>query len=177
MNTPFLAPEAGAAVVSDLIGSPVGELLLTGTADALSGLYFLDGHDTGPAGPAGPARLPRDPAAFTEVKSQLAAYFAGELTEFDLRLAPSGTPFQLAVWAELTRIPYGATASYGEIARALGKSPVASRAVGAANGRNPIPVIVPCHRVIGADGGLTGYGGGLDRKLTLLKIEGSAGLW
>lgn len=171
MSTPFVALDAGATVVSDLIDSPVGELLLTGTGDALSGIYFLDGRDTGPAG------LARDPGAFTAVKSQLEAYFHGELKEFDLRLAPSGTPFQLAVWAELTRIPYGATASYGSVARALGKSQVASRAVGAANGRNPIPIIVPCHRVIGADGGLTGYGGGLDRKLTLLKIEGSAGLW
>ncbi|HZR49538.1 MAG TPA: methylated-DNA--[protein]-cysteine S-methyltransferase [Streptosporangiaceae bacterium] len=171
MISPFVVPDAGAAVVSDLIDSPVGELLLTGTGDALSGVYFLDGRYRGPDG------LARDPAAFSEVKSQLEAYFGGELTEFDLRLAPSGSPFQLAVWEELTRIPYGATTSYGAIARALGKSQVASRAVGAANGRNPIPIIVPCHRVIGADGGLTGYGGGLDRKLTLLKIEGSAGLW
>lgn len=171
MISPFVAPDAGAPVVSDLIDSPVGELLLTGTGDALSGVYFLDGRYRGPDG------LPRDPDAFTAVKEQLEAYFCGDLTEFDLRLAPSGSPFQLAVWDELTRIPYGATSSYGDIARALGKSPVASRAVGAANGRNPIPIIVPCHRVIGADGGLTGYGGGLDRKLTLLKIEGSAGLW
>jgi methylated-DNA-[protein]-cysteine S-methyltransferase len=173
MIAPFVTPEADAPVVSDVIDSPVGELLLTGDGTSLTGVYFLDAGDPGPTG----ADAQRDPGAFTEVRAQLAAYFGGELEEFSLALAPSGTPFQLAVWAELTRIPYGVTASYGDVARALGKSPVASRAVGAANGRNPIPVIVPCHRVIGADGGLTGYGGGLERKLTLLRIEGSAGLW
>ncbi len=172
MITPFVAPDAGAPVVSDIISSPVGRLLLTGDGSALTGVYFLDADGRGPA-----TGLNRSPGAFTEVKAQLAAYFGGELKDFDLRLAPAGTPFQLAVWAELTRIPYGATTSYGDIARALGKSPVASRAVGAANGRNPIPIIVPCHRVIGADGGLTGYGGGLELKLTLLQIEGAAGLW
>lgn len=165
MSTPFVALDAGATVVSDLIDSPVGELLLTGTGETLSGIYFLDGRDTGPAG------LARDPDAFTAVKSQLKAYFRGELKEFDLRLAPNGTPFQLAVWAELTRIPYGATSSYGSVARALGKSQVASRAVGAANGRNPIPIIVPCHRVIGSNGSLTGFGGGLPTKQFLLALE------
>jgi methylated-DNA-[protein]-cysteine S-methyltransferase len=173
MITPFVTPDAAAPGVSDITDSPVGRLLLTGDGNALTGVYFLDAGDSGPAG----ADARRDPAAFTEVKAQLAAYFGGELKDFDMPLAPSGTPFQLAVWAELTRIPYGATTSYGEIARTLGKSPVASRAVGSANGANPIPVIVPCHRVIGANGGLTGYGGGLERKLTLLQVEGSAGLW
>lgn len=172
MSSPFVVPDAGAEAVSDVIDSPVGRLLLTGDGRSLTGVYFLDTGDPGPGGPTVP-----DPGSFASVKAQLAAYFGGELKDFDLPLAPSGTPFQLAVWAELTRIPYGVTTSYGDIARALGKSPVASRAVGAANGRNPIPIIVPCHRVIGADGGLTGYGGGLDRKLTLLQIEGSAGLW
>jgi methylated-DNA-[protein]-cysteine S-methyltransferase len=179
MIAPFVTPEADAPVVSDVIDSPVGKLLLTGDGTALTGVYFLDAGDAGDAGDPGPAGADahRSPGSFTEVRAQLAAYFGGELEEFSVPLAPSGTPFQLAVWAELIRIPYGVTASYGDIARALGKSPVASRAVGAANGRNPIPVIVPCHRVIGADGGLTGYGGGLERKLTLLRIEGSAGLW
>jgi methylated-DNA-[protein]-cysteine S-methyltransferase len=172
MNTPFVTRDAAAPMVSDIIDSPVGRLLLTGDGSALTGVYFLDHADHGPV-----TSHTASPAAFKEVRDQLAAYFGGELKEFDLKLAPSGTPFQLAVWAELTRIPYGATTSYGEIARALGKSPVASRAVGAANGSNPIPVIVPCHRVIGANGGLTGYGGGLERKLTLLQIEGAAGLW
>lgn len=183
MINPFVRPAAGAAGVSDVVDSPVGRLLLTSDGSALTGVYFLDAGGGGPKGdgrrdPRAPqARGKPDPDAFTEVKAQLAAYFDGELKDFDLPLAPTGTPFQLAVWAELMRIPYGATTSYGEIARALGKSPVASRAVGTANGSNPIPVIVPCHRVIGADGGLTGYGGGLERKLSLLRIEGSAGLW
>jgi methylated-DNA-[protein]-cysteine S-methyltransferase len=170
MNSPFVAADGG-TVVTDVIDSPVGSLWLTSDGNALTGLYFVKA-DT-PARTDGRA----DPAWFGEVKKQLRAYFAGELTEFNVPLAPSGTAFQLAVWAELTRIPYGVTTTYGDIARSLGKSAVASRAVGAANGSNPISVIVPCHRVIGADGGLTGYGGGLDRKLTLLKIEGSAGLW
>jgi methylated-DNA-[protein]-cysteine S-methyltransferase len=169
MNSPFIA--GGPIAVTDLMESSVGELLLTSDGNALTGVFFLDGRSAPPTGGR------PDPAWFGEVRAQLDAYFAAELTEFSLPLAPSGTAFQLAVWAELTRIPYGITTTYGDIAKALGKSPVASRAVGAANGSNPIPVIVPCHRVIGADGGLTGYGGGLDRKLTLLKLEGSAGLW
>ena len=160
--------------VSHVVESPVGDLLLTGDGTALTGLYMLD---PGAPLPVGAGGLPRDAAAFRAVAAELAAYFNGSLTSFSVPLAPRGTAFQLAVWAELLRIPYGMTATYGEIARALGKSPVAARAVGLANGSNPIPIIVPCHRVIGADGGLTGYGGGLDRKLALLKVEGSAGLW
>jgi methylated-DNA-[protein]-cysteine S-methyltransferase len=171
MNSPFI-PAAGAGTsITDVIDSAVGPLRLTSDGNALTGLYFLDGKSGASAGGR------PDPAWFGEVKAQLEAYFAGELTEFSLPLAPSGTAFQLAVWTELTRIPYGMTSTYGNVARAIGKSLVASRAVGLANGSNPISIIVPCHRVIGADGGLTGYGGGLDRKLTLLKLEGSAGLW
>ncbi|HEY1626610.1 MAG TPA: methylated-DNA--[protein]-cysteine S-methyltransferase [Streptosporangiaceae bacterium] len=171
MNGSFVAATPG-TTLTDLADTPIGKLRLTSDGNALTGLCFpglgaqlnIDGARS-------------DPAWFDEVKTQLDAYFAGELTEFKLPLAPTGSPFQLAVWAELTRIPYGLTKSYGDIARALGKPPSASRAVGGANHNNPIAVIVPCHRVIGADGGLTGYGGGLDRKLTLLKLEGSAGLW
>ena len=111
-----------------------------------------------------------DPAGFGDVIAQLEAYFAGELTEFDIVLDLEGTEFQKRVWAELLTIPYGQTRSYGEMARNLGK-PGASRAVGLANGRNPVSIIVPCHRVIGADGSLTGYGGGLDRKTHLLDLE------
>lgn len=104
-------------------------------------------------------------------EQQLGEYFGGERTTFDLPLANDGTEFQKKVWGELVRIPYGETASYGDIARRLGYEPVISRAVGAANGANPIPIVVPCHRVIGADGSLTGYAGGLERKRTLLDLE------
>lgn len=116
------------------------------------------------------ADIAAEPSAFRDVADQLAAYFAGELTEFDLALDPSGTPFQLTVWAALRTIPYGQTRSYADIARQIG-SPTASRAVGLANGRNPISIIVPCHRVIGANGSLTGYGGGIERKRALLDLE------
>jgi len=105
------------------------------------------------------------------VRRQLAEYFAREREEFDLELAPVGTPFELEVWEALRRIPYGETRSYGDLARQLGR-PNASRAVGRANGANPIPIVVPCHRVIGSDGSLTGFGGGLDAKMRLLEIEG-----
>lgn len=106
-----------------------------------------------------------------DAEHQLIEYFAGEREDFDLPLASEGTEFQKKVWAELRRIPFGQTASYGDVARRLGYEPVISRAVGAANGANPIPIIVPCHRVIGANGTLTGYAGGLDRKKTLLALE------
>ena len=109
-----------------------------------------------------------------DAADQLRAYFAGELREFDLPLAPRGTPFQLSVWDAVSAIPYGSTATYAEIGAAIGR-PSACRAVGAANGRNPLPLIVPCHRVIGAAGALTGYGGGLERKRSLLDLEAPAG--
>ena len=146
--------------------SPVGSLLLAGDGIALNLISF-------PSGKA--ARLPqadwmRRNDAFKRVKQQLAAYFAGELTDFDLVLTPEGTEFQRSVWAELQTIPYGVTRSYGDIANQIGK-PDASRAVGAANGQNPIPIIIPCHRVIGSNGSLTGFGGGLDCKQFLLRLE------
>jgi methylated-DNA-[protein]-cysteine S-methyltransferase len=169
MSYPFLASDPGAPRLCRTVDSPIGRLLLAGDGHVLTGLHMLDG-DKG-ARPA--AGLRPSPEAFGEVAAQLEAYFDGQLKEFTVPLAPSGSAFQLAVWAELTKIPYGSTASYGDIARALGKSPVASRAVGAANGANPIAVIVPCHRVIGSDGGLTGYGGGLARKELLLRLEGA----
>ena len=109
-----------------------------------------------------------------EAADQLRAYFAGELREFELPLAPRGTEFQRRVWTAVSAVPYGETATYAEIAAAVGR-PTACRAVGAANGRNPLPVIVPCHRIIGAAGALTGYGGGLDRKRSLLDLERAAG--
>jgi methylated-DNA-[protein]-cysteine S-methyltransferase len=133
----------------------------------------LSGGGQGPALSAdgqGPEAGSTDSAVLAAAASQLRAYFAGELTSFDLPLGPEGTPFQQKVWAALREIPYGVTASYGELAERIGQRS-ASRAVGLANGRNPIAIVVPCHRVIGSDGSLTGYGGGLDRKRFLLDLE------
>ena len=173
MTSPFVAPDLDVPRLSHIVGSPIGRLLLTGDGHALTGLWMLDAPDPSGRHPARASGLTLSPAAFTEVAAQLEEYFAGDRKEFTVPLAPSGTPFQLAVWTQLTKIPYGSTASYGDIARALGKRPVAARAVGLANGANPISVIVPCHRVIGSDGSLTGYGGGLDRKELLLRLEGT----
>lgn len=146
--------------------SPIGTLLLVGNDQALHGLYMQDGRK--------PKQIDSDwehtASCFADVKAQLREYFAGERVAFDLALAMDGTPFERRVWSALTEIPYGETCSYGELARSLGQ-PTAARAVGLANGRNPIAVIVPCHRVIGADGTLTGYGGGLERKRILLELE------
>ena len=115
-----------------------------------------------------------DDPLLAEAARQLSAYFAGELQEFDLPLRPGGTPFQERVWAELRRVGYGQTATYGELAERLGMSKGASRAVGAANGRNPIGIVIPCHRVVGAKGSLSGYAGGVERKQLLLRLERSA---
>jgi O-6-methylguanine DNA methyltransferase len=170
MTSPFMPAEAIAPTWYDIVDSPVGRLLLTGDERALDGLFLLDAGERSATVRPG---LTRRPGLFGAVAEQLTEYFAGSLTEFDVPMAPRGTPFQLAVWAELCRIPYGTTASYGGVAAALGKSPLASRAVGLANGSNPISIIVPCHRVIGADGSLTGYGWGVDRKEWLLRHEGA----
>lgn len=149
-----------------VVDSPVGELTVVATDDGLTGLYF-DGHQRGPDR----ASLgERTEDGFADVRRQLAEYFAGDRTEFDLPLAPRGDDFQQRVWALLREIPYGETRTYGDLARRLGDRSLA-QAVGNANGRNPISVIVPCHRVIGADGSLTGYAGGLDRKRFLLALE------
>lgn len=148
--------------------SPVGPLLLAGDADSLHFLSF-------PGGPKAFGRQPswtEDAAPFREAKAQLAAYFAGELRAFDLPLTLHGTAFQQRVWRALAEIPFGETQSYGELARRLGL-PRASRAVGAANGANPLPIVLPCHRVIGANGSLTGFGGGLETKRFLLRLEGA----
>ncbi|MBM7439904.1 methylated-DNA--[protein]-cysteine S-methyltransferase [Streptomyces sp. HB132] len=152
-----------------VVDSPYGALTLVATDGVLSGLYMTGQRHRPPEETFGA----RDPRPFGEPIRQLDAYFAGELTEFDLPLRLEGTPFQRGVWAELARIPYGETRSYGELAGHLGK-PGASRAVGLANGRNPVGIIVPCHRVVGASGSLTGYGGGLDRKQRLLSFERGA---
>jgi methylated-DNA-[protein]-cysteine S-methyltransferase len=152
------------------IDSPVGRLRLVASDDALAGVHFPD-LDPGDSGDVLEAAGKHPILA--RAREQLAAYFAGELRVFDLPLAPEGTDFQRAVWRALTQVPFGVTWSYRAIALAVGR-PTATRAVGAANGRNPISIIVPCHRVIGADGTLTGYGGGLPRKRWLLEHEGVA---
>lgn len=150
------------------IDSPVGPLTLAGAGSTLMHLRMVDQtHEPDRSG-----WEPADEDAFPDAVEQLAAYFAGELIEFDLDLELVGTDFQRRVWAALCTIPYGETRSYGQIAEQIG-SPGASRAVGLANGRNPIGIIVPCHRVIGSTGGLTGYGGGIDRKRALLALEKS----
>lgn len=149
-----------------VIDSPVGPLTLAGDGTTLMHLRMSDQtHE--------PDRTNWTPAAsgaFAEAVEQLAAYFAGELTEFDVDLELAGTAFQHRVWAALQTIPYGQTRSYGDIAAQIGSSG-AARAVGLANGRNPISIIVPCHRVIGAAGAMTGYGGGINRKRMLLALE------
>ena len=162
-----MLPSAPTDARYDVVESPLGDLLLVGNSEELNGLYTEPGHRWSPE--VDPSWRP-DPGCFLDVVGQLRAYFAGELRSFSVHLAPTGTEFQLAVWSALRSIPYGATASYGDIARAV-ERPSASRAVGAANGRNPISIIVPCHRVIGANGRLVGYGGGLHRKEWLLGLE------
>ncbi|WP_111719063.1 methylated-DNA--[protein]-cysteine S-methyltransferase [Homoserinimonas sp. OAct 916] len=149
-----------------LIDSPVGPLLLTADEDAVTGLYFQPHRHP----PADGSLGERTSEGFDDVARQLAEYFSGERREFDLLLEPAGNDFQKKVWLLLREIPYGETRSYGQLATTLGDINLA-RAVGTANGRNPISIIVPCHRVIGADGNLTGYGGGLDRKRFLLQLE------
>jgi methylated-DNA-[protein]-cysteine S-methyltransferase len=153
------------------LDSPIGELLLLGDGQALRGLYMQDGRKPVKIAP----RWERSEAPFVAVRKQLREYFAGERTTFDeLPLALDGAQFECRVWRALQDIPYGETVSYGEIARRVGQ-PDAARAVGLANGRNPIAVIVPCHRVIGANGALVGYGGGLERKRLLLELEQGQG--
>jgi methylated-DNA-[protein]-cysteine S-methyltransferase len=155
------------------IPSPLGELLVVRDGEGITGLYLPTGRHTKTPNPG----WMRDDAAFDDARTQLAEYFAGNRTSFDLPLHAHGTDFQAKVWRALCDIPYGETASYGETAQAIG-SPTASRAVGLANGQNPISIIVPCHRVIGANGSLTGYGGGLDAKRWLLSHEAThAGLF
>lgn len=144
------------------IGSPIGELLLTADGGALTRLYMSPFHVD--------HAWRHDPDSLSAAAAQLGEYFAGERTDFELPLAPAGTEFQQRVWAMLLDIPYGETTTYGTLANRLG-NPRTVRAVGLANGRNPISIVIPCHRVIGADGTLVGYGGGLERKRVLLDHE------
>jgi methylated-DNA-[protein]-cysteine S-methyltransferase len=147
----------------DVFESPLGPLTLLGGPAELRAIAFPG---------RGPRRdeAERRPDAFAAVRAQLAEYFAGERTAFELALDVGGTPFQRGVWRELARIPYGTTVSYTELARSVGR-PDRVRAVGAAVGRTPVPIVIPCHRVVGSDGALTGYGGGLQRKAALLELE------
>ncbi len=147
------------------MASPVGRLELVAHAGALVAIHF----DAAPDGGSGSQR--GGSAVLTRAHRQLCEYFAGDRRAFDLPLRPTGTDFQRRVWGVLATVPWGTTTTYGEIARRLGLPPGASRAVGAANGANPLPVVLPCHRVVGRDGRLTGYAGGLDRKATLLRLE------
>ena len=149
-----------------VLESPVDELRIVAQDGAITAIEFSPFDDRRAVG----AREDEDPL-LVEARAQLTAYFARELKEFDLPLAPQGTPFQQRVWQELKRIGYGETASYGQVAQRIGMTNAASRAVGLANGRNPVPIVVPCHRVVGANGSLTGFAGGLERKQTLLSLE------
>lgn len=159
--------------------TPVGRLLLAADAKGLRYLHFTDGREFArrqlppPTEPSGGGDVwVEDTGRLDDAVQQLEAWFAGDRRDFDLLLAPQGTAFQQKVWSALQEIPWGETATYGEIAERIGQ-PTASRAVGLANGRNPISIVIPCHRVIGRDGRLTGYGGGLQHKQTLLQLEGS----
>jgi methylated-DNA-[protein]-cysteine S-methyltransferase len=154
-----------------LMDSPVGELRIVEQDGAITAIEYspFRDHDGRPRGD----RDDTNPLLVETVR-QLRAYFDRDLKEFDLPLAPAGSAFAQSVWAQLQRIGYGDTASYGEIAKRLGRTNAASRAVGLANGSNPIPIVIPCHRVIGADGTLTGYAGGIERKQTLLELEQDA---
>lgn len=149
------------------IQSPVGPFLVAGTDKALSLTSFTTGYQQRKPQPD----WRRDDGPLSNAIDQFAAYFEGEPVDFDLSLAPVGTPFQRAVWETLQTIPHGTTWSYGQVASRMG-SPGASRAIGAANAANHLPIVIPCHRVIGADGTLTGFGGGLETKAKLLKLEG-----
>lgn len=152
--------------------SPLGAMRLVARGDALAGLYF-DGQKHDVAIGASWREEPRDPV-LREAAREIDEYFAGRRSRFDVKLAPQGTAFQKRVWRAIAAVPAGRTISYAELARRAG-SPAAVRAAGAATGRNPISIVVPCHRIVGSDGSLTGYAGGLDRKRALLALEGGEG--
>lgn len=151
------------------IPTPLGPLFATAVGGSLTGLYFEGGRHAPPISPSWVED--KQHRALAECARQLADYFSGRRRDFDLPMAPSGTPFQVRVWREIARIPYGETISYAELARRAG-APGSARAAGAATGRNPLSIVVPCHRVVASGGALTGYAGGLERKARLLEIEG-----
>jgi methylated-DNA-[protein]-cysteine S-methyltransferase len=154
------------ALLYTTVETPIGELLLVGDGEALSGIHIQGGRRPVSVG----ERWRRAEEPFAAAREQLDEYFAGERIEFELALAAQGTEFQRRVWRGLGEIPYGETVTYGELARTVGV-PGGARAVGLANGRNPVAIVVPCHRVIGAGGSLTGYAGGVSRKRYLLELE------
>jgi methylated-DNA-[protein]-cysteine S-methyltransferase len=161
-------PSTARPLLCDQFDSPIGPLLIAGDDAGLHHIVFAGARHR----PAAAEGWQQDRAALAEPRRQLLAYLGGELSDFDLPLVPQGTPFQLRAWQALRSIPYGQTRSYAEQASAIG-APRAVRAIGAANGRNPLPIIVPCHRVIGSDGSLTGFGGGIEVKRWLLALEAS----
>jgi methylated-DNA-[protein]-cysteine S-methyltransferase len=163
-----VARAAASALTYDVVAAPIGRLIVASDGSAVAGVWMANAS---PSDDQWERRCGTDPV-LAEARRELLAYFDGTLREFRVPLAPNGTEFQRRVWTALTHIPYGTTISYADLARRLGNL-MAVRAVGAANGRNPIPIIVPCHRVIGSDGSLTGFGGGLDRKRWLLHHEGA----
>lgn len=163
------AASADAALLYSTIASPLGELLAVGDGESLRALRLQAGSCPGKIDEG----WRRADQAFAGVRDQLDQYFAGERSVFELALAPGGTAFQGRVWRELQRIPYGQAISYSELARRVGR-PSAPRAVGAANARNPISIVIPCHRVVGSGGALTGYAGGIERKRRLLELERGA---
>jgi methylated-DNA-[protein]-cysteine S-methyltransferase len=163
------------SIVQTRVASPLGPIVIAATATGLAGLWFADDQRYLPLQLTGPAAWPEDAGhpILKHARQQLHDYFTGQLSHFDLPLDLScGTAFQQSVWRALLDIPQGSTVSYGEVSQRIGK-PAAMRAVGGAVGRNPISIVVPCHRVMGASGALTGYGGGLDRKTSLLMLEGA----
>jgi len=156
----------------DEFGTPIGKLVVAADEGGLRHILFeRNRHPV----PGGRSAWLRSPPRVARARKQLEEYFEGGRRDFDLDLAPMGTPFQLLVWKTLAEIPYGETWSYGQLAKLIGE-PESARAVGAANGRNPLPIVLPCHRVIGASGALTGFGGGLDVKEKLLRLEGALAL-
>lgn len=174
MTTTTATPEPvqKAATMWTVMPSAIGDLRIIASDEAILAVEFSPFRGLEDGRPIGERE--DDHPLLTRARDQLTAYFARELRTFDLPLAPRGSEFQNQVWKQLVAIPYGETTSYGEIARRLGHTNAASRAVGLANGRNPIPIVIPCHRVIGANGSLTGYAGGLERKQQLLEIEQDA---
>ncbi|MGW5350016.1 methylated-DNA--[protein]-cysteine S-methyltransferase [Streptomyces sp. NPDC004031] len=156
--------------VHAIVDSPVGPLTLVTREGGLAGVYMTEQRHLPAPETFGPRVEVIDRPVLARTAEQLTGYFAGDVRDFDIDLSTTGTPFQKRVWEALRDIPYGETVSYGELAAALGQ-PTASRAVGLANGRNPVSIIVPCHRVVGANGSMTGYGGGIERKRWLLSFE------